>query len=494
MILGNGRPDPVQKNRMHVLVIGAGWAGLAAAIEATRLGHQATVLEASRAIGGRARALNVTLPDGTPTTLDNGQHILIGAYSQTLQLMREVGVDTGGALLRMPLTLRYPDGSGLTLPDWSKPWFAGLDVAAGIFQAKGWSLGDKLSLLRAADAWRRSGFACPAHYSVAQLCGGISTRVMADMIDPLVVSALNTPTERASASVFLTVMRDALFAPSPAQGSVHVAGSNMLLPRTDLGALLPTAAVQWLEKNGTQVRLGQRVSDLPSLLNNELLPQYSKGLKANLPDKYDAVIIATPAWEAARLVRSLAPTGALAGADASKHISDPMNHPLNAQLATQATAWASCTEALQHEAITTVYAHSATARLPQAVMALRSGGSRSNSGTAPQPAQFVFDRGALSGQAGVLAFVVSASRGDATTLERQVIAQGRAQLGLPDLQAIKTIVEKRATFACTPGLARPATRIARGVLACGDYVDGPYPATLEGAVRSGLAAARALAQ
>jgi hydroxysqualene dehydroxylase len=475
---------------MRVAVIGAGWAGLAAAVEATRLGHHTTVLEAARAIGGRARALNVTLSDGTPTTLDNGQHILIGAYSQTLQLMGELGVDTGSALLRMPLTLRYPDGTGLTLPDWSKPWFAGLDVAAGIFQAKGWSLGDKLSLLRAADAWRRSGFACPAHYSVAQLCRGITKRVMADMIDPLVVSALNTPTARASASVFLTVMRDALFAPSSAQGATQIAGSNMLLPRTDLGTLLPAAAVQWLEKNGTKVLLGQRVSDLPSLLKNELLPQYSKRLEVDLSYKYDAVIIATPAWEAARLVRSLAQSHA--------HTPGTAHADANAQLAAQAATWASCAEALQHEAITTVYAHSATARLPQAVMALRSSGdkssSSSNRSTTPQPAQFVFDRGALSGQAGVLAFVVSASNGNAATLEHQVIAQGRAQLGLPDLQPLKTIVEKRATFACTPGLVRPAMRIAKGVLACGDYVEGPYPATLEGAVRSGLAAARALAQ
>ncbi len=476
--------------RKHVLVIGAGWAGLAAAVEATRLGHHATVLEAARAIGGRARALSVTLPDGTQTTLDNGQHILIGAYSQTLQLMREVGVDTGTALLRMPLTLRYPDGSGLTLPDWSKPWFAGLDVAAGIFQAKGWSLGDKLALLRTADAWRRAGFACPAHYSVAQVCSGITQRVMADMIDPLVVSALNTPTERASASVFLTVMRDALFAPSSAssytQGAAPIAGSNMLLPRTDLGALFPTAAVQWLEKNGAHVLLGQRVSDLPLLLNNELLPRYSKGLEADLTTKYDAVIIATPAWEAARLVRSLVP--------ASTQAPDPAHAQVNAPLAAQ-TAWASCAEALQHEAITTVYAHSATARLPQAVMALRShSDSSSSNSSVQQPAQFVFDRGALSGQAGVLAFVVSASKGDAATLEQQVIAQGRAQLGLADLQPLKTIVEKRATFACTPGLKRPTMRIATGVLACGDYVEGPYPATLEGAVRSGLAAAQALGQ
>jgi hydroxysqualene dehydroxylase len=464
MILGNGRPDPVR-----VLIVGAGWAGLAAAVEATRLGHHATVIEAARALGGRARALNVTLPNGTQATLDNGQHILIGAYSETLQLMRDVGVDIDKALLRLPLTLRYPDGSGLTLPDWQRPWFAGLDVAAGIVQAKGWSLGDKLSLLRAADAWRRSGFSCPAHYNVAQLCEGITQRVMLEMIDPLVVSALNTPTERASATVFLRVMRDALFAPSPsATGTVQaatqpIAGSNMLLPRADLGSLFPVAAARWLGQNGVTIKLGEHLKQLPLLQKKELLTQYSIGLEANTPTKYDAVILATTAWEAARLVRSLAGNSA-------------------------AQQWASSAEALQNEAITTVYAHSASARLAAPVIALRS--------NAQQPAQFVFDRGALhgpaSGQQGLLAFLVSASTGDAATLEQQVLAQGRDQLGLTDLQAVKTIVEKRATFACTPGLLRPAMQIADGLLACGDYIDGPYPATLEGAVRSGLAAAHAL--
>jgi hypothetical protein len=76
-------------------------------------------------------------------------------------------------------------------------------------------------------------------------------------------------------------------------------------------------------------------------------------------------------------------------------------------------------------------------------------------------------------------------------LQAQVLTQARAQLGLL-LQAVQTIVEKRATFACTPGLLRPAQEIAPGLLVCGDYVVGPYPATLEGAVRSALLAVQAL--
>ena len=107
----------------------------------------------------------------------------------------------------------------------------------------------------------------------------------------------------------------------------------------------------------------------------------------------------------------------------------------------------------------------------------------------PAPAQFVFDRGQLGGPQGLLAFVVSASTGERETLQAQVLTQAKQQLGLT-LQAVQTIVEKRATFACTPGLLRPAQKIATGLVVCGDYVDGPYPATLEGAVRSAMAAVK----
>jgi hypothetical protein len=111
--------------------------------------------------------------------------------------------------------------------------------------------------------------------------------------------------------------------------------------------------------------------------------------------------------------------------------------------------------------------------------------------TTAYPAQFVFDRGQLDGSHGLLAFVVSAAQGDRATLEAQVLAQAKTQLGLSP-QAVKTVVEKRATFACTPGLQRPHAQVIPGLVACGDYVAGHYPATLEGAVRSGVSAAQSL--
>jgi hydroxysqualene dehydroxylase len=430
---------------MKVLIAGAGWAGLACAIELTKAGHQVTVIEASRHLGGRARALEVQLPDSSQATLDNGQHILIGAYSETLRLMREVGVNPQEVLHRIPLTLRFPDGDALVLPDWRNPPIKGLDVAWGVLNAHGWSWADKLTLLRAAALWRIKGFQCAQHESVATLCQGITAPVMQMLIEPLCVSALNTPADRASGQVFLRILKDSLFAST----NGDMGSSNLLLPKTDLGSLFPQAAGAWLKQRGCDVRLGERLTRIESLSNSEHAAHISCRGEADFIQRYDVIVIATSPTEAARIAR------------ASGH-----------------TAWADTAEALQHEAIATVYAYAKDAKLPCPIMALKS--------SVTAPAQFVFDRGTFTGHQGILAFVVSASQGDAATIEQQVISQGREQLRMPQLQALQTITDKRATFACTPGLQRPKAEIAPGIIACGDYVQGPYPSTLEGAVRSGL--------
>ena len=422
---------------MKVAIVGGGWAGLAAAVQATQAGHAVSLYEASRTLGGRARSLPVALPGGGITVLDNGQHILIGAYVETLALMHQVGVDPAQVLLALPLTLRFPDGDGLALPRWPAP----LDAAWGIATARGWQARDKLSLLRASAAWQRAGFVCAPELSVADLCRGLGARVLADLVEPLCVAALNTPAARSSGQVFLRVLRDALFG----KGYGGWGGSNLLLPRRDLGQLLPQAAHAWLGGHGAQVLSGQRV---------QAVEPAGTGWRLDGQD-FDAVILACPPWEAARLVQA-------AGAS---------------------TTWHARCAALQHEAIATVYA-TGGGRLPLPMLALRS--------TAAFPAQFVFDRGQLGGPDGLLAFVVSASSLERETLQQQVMAQAAA-LGWTGLQPLQTVVEKRATFACTPGLQRPSTAIARGLLACGDYVQGPYPATLEGAVRSARTAVAALA-
>jgi len=390
------------------------------------------------------------LPDGTPMALDNGQHILIGAYAETLQLMRTVGVTPAQVLLDMPMALRFPDGQGIRFPNWRTP----LDALCGILSARGWSLADKWSLLRAAVSWQHQGFVCDASLSVASLCHALTPRILAELIEPLCVSALNTPADQASARVFLRVLGDALFG---APG-----GSHLLLPTTDLGALLPQAAASWLRQRSGQVLLGARVDGLQRKGTQWQLTGAGIGQVADTV--FDAVIWATSASNAALALMKY-------GHSAPENISSAV------------ARWAQDTQALQFEAIATVYAWGANARLELPMLTLRS--------NTAHPAQFVFDRAALGGPAGLLAFVVSAAQGDRATLQAQVLAQAKAQLGLT-LQPVQTVVEKRATFACTPGLKRPTQAIAPGLLACGDYVDGPYPATLEGAVRSGRHAAQAL--
>lgn len=424
---------------LKVAVVGAGWAGLAAAVAATRAGHAVTVLEAARTPGGRARALPATLPDGTSTLLDNGQHILIGAYRDTLALMRQVGVDPEAVLQRLPLSLVHPDGSGLRVPAGPAP----LNLMLGVLRANGWTWRDKLSLLRTALRWRWQGFQCPDTHTVADVGRSLSPRVWSTLVAPLCVSALNTPAERASGQVFLRVLQDSLFA--------GPGGADLLLPRADLGALLPDAAVAWLGQHGARVVLGHRVARLATGPDQRWAVD---------DEVFDRVLLACPAHEAARLVAALVSSS-----------------PAMA-------AWAGTAAALPHEAIATVYTHAPNARLDEPLLALRSGPDA--------PAQFVFDRGQLGGPAGLWAWVVSASQGDRAALQAQVLAQAATQLGRHGLVAVQTVVEKRATFACTPALLRPGMAVAPGVLACGDFVAGPYPATLEGAVRSGWAAAAAL--
>jgi squalene-associated FAD-dependent desaturase len=427
----------------RVAVIGAGWAGLAAAVTAVQQGQQVSLFEASRHWGGRARSLPPETPNAAP--LDNGQHILIGAYQQTLALMKTVGVAVDQVVWRMPLNLKDASGRGLSLPKLPFP----LNLIWGIAMAKGWQTSDKWSLLKTAARWQRMQFECAPEFTVRDVCVGLSTRIWQDLIDPLCVSALNTPADQASGTVFLRVLKDAILGPP---GS-----SDLLLPRIDLGEIFPHAAVRWLESKGTTCKPGTRIEKL-TLHEDDAKVWQINGLS------FDHLIIATPPWDAANLLAPLNP------------------------------AWADIASSMSHEAIATVYVQApANFKLPQPMLALQSNDDA--------PAQFVFDRGQMilnQNTPGLLAFVVSASQETKQALELKVLQQahdlidalhGKTQRDLA-IELVQTVIEKRATFACTPALQRPTANPFKGVTVCGDYVAGPYPATLEGAVMSGREAGR----
>ena len=201
---------------------------MAAAVTACDAGHRVNLYEASSSLGGRARSLAQTVNN---QPLDNGQHILIGAYSATLGLMQRVGLDPSALLLRLPLDVRFANHRGLVLPNWPAPWHA----LWGILNASGWSVRDKWSLLKACVAWQLNGFTCPQNWTVTELMHhhNVCERVVHELIEPLCLSALNTPMAQASGAVFLRVLHDALMG---GPGS-----SDLLIPKVDLHQLLPQA-------------------------------------------------------------------------------------------------------------------------------------------------------------------------------------------------------------------------------------------------------------
>lgn len=418
----------------RLAVVGGGWAGLAAAVEAVARGHAVTLYEMAPQCGGRARS---TARGG----LDNGQHILIGAYRDTLRLMQRVGVNPRRVLQRLPLTLQMSDGRALRLP--AGP--AGPAFVWAVLRCPAWTWRERLALLVQASRWAADGFTCDPALSVDTLCASLPQAVRSLLVDPLCVAALNTPAPEASAHVFLRVLHDGLFGGPGA--------SDLLLPCRPLQELLPRPAEAWLRRHGALVRTGHRVVQLS---------RADSGWSVD-GDVHDHVVLACTAREAARLVR-----------------------PWSAE-------WAAAADSLSFEPIVTVWIQHHGLRTSAPMLVLPEGPGA--------PAQFVFDHGAISGHHGLLACVVSGAarwvdaglEATAQAVLAQVHSAFPAANGAPvTARVVAVVAERRATFRCTPALLRPRARITHHLWAAGDYIDGPYPATLEGAVRSGITAAAAV--
>lgn len=445
------------KSAKKIAVIGAGWAGCTAAVVLAEQGHQVSLIEASRSLGGRARKVEMN-----GYALDNGQHILLGAYTATLTMLRKIGIDIEKTLLRLPLQMCYPknsQGMHFVAPKLPAP----LHLLFALLRAKGLSREDKLSLARFSTTARWMGWQLNQDCSVSELLQRFeqTERLCKLMWIPLCIAALNTPPERASANIFLNVLRDSLGA--------NRAASDMLLPRIDLSALLPQAAAAFIQQHGGEVITGVSVKKLTQ--HADLSWRLATGTgNQTTATKWDAVIIATDPHHAQRLLNDTSTAGATAPPVVDTDIS--------------------------YEPITTCYLQYQTdVSLPRPFFALIDDASSKKWG------QFVFDRGQLHPeQKGLMAVVVSASS-HALELNHADLAADIAQQLAKDFQSTdlatpvwhQVISEKRATFSCTPALKRPTNQTGiAGLLIAGDYTDGDYPATLEAAVRSGEKAAQEL--
>ena len=440
-----------------VAIVGAGWAGCAAAVTLADAGVPVTVYEAGPVPGGRARRVERA---GLP--LDNGQHVLLGAYTATLALIARVHGEAAARaqFVRRPLSVvpfarGAPDALRLAVP--RLPGRLGLLL--GLLGARGLSWAERTANLRWFIALQRTGFRRPAGESVARMLAPLPPRVARLLWEPLCIAALNTPAASASAQVFANVLREAF---AGARGA-----ADFLLPANDLTAMFPEAAARYVAARGGRVRTGERA---------QVVAAARAGVTVAAEGRAVAAAAAIVAVGPHQLRQAFAPEALAA------------HPPLPAAIDALA--------GLAYEPIATVWlGYSTPLALPAPMLRLDDA-----------PGQWVFDRPDILARAGpgsprlaqLLSVVISASgphtalAGDALT--RAVDAQlRRLDPALPPNAWTQAIVEKRATYACTRARPRPAgPRLAPGVYVAGDYVDAELPATLEAAVRSGVAAATAL--
>ena len=424
---------------MKIAVIGGGYAGMAAAVALADRSIAVSVFESARHLGGRARGVSYH-----DTLLDNGQHLLLGCYRQTLRMIEKVGGNPEEDFLSLMLQLDLHGEFSLIAPRLPAPFH----LLVALLRAKGLTMSARLSAVRFMLILRRMNFRLPDDMTVAEMLAqhGQGEDLSMKLWEPLCIAALNTPIHKASAQVLLNVLRDAL--------NKTRADSDMLLPRISLTELFPQRAADYVEQHGGIMHIGCGVEALRPL---EDCIEITSALGT---EKFSHVICAAPPVVASRLLHRIA---ALA----------------------ETVAQIDC---LEHQPIYTVYMqYPAHVALPQPMLGLHQ-----------RYSQWLFDKGRIAGQHGLLAAVISAEgihqELSHEELAQKVIAELREEFGISGQpQWYKVIAEKRATFCCSPNLLRPSqqTPLPRLLLA-GDYTAGDYPATLEGAVMSGLKCAKAL--
>lgn len=423
----------------RVAVIGAGWAGAAAALSLARAGRTVTVFEATKTVGGRARVVD---KDGR--RFDNGQHLLLGAYERCLALIGSLHRSIDDAILRVPLGLNTAPNLASPLRMQAPNVAAPLHLLLAISTARGLSVSDKFSALVWAAQQLRGRLICDSA-TVSEIIAQQPESARCLLWEPLCIAALNTLPDVASARVFVEVLRRAFTGDN--------AASDLIIPRVDLSRLLPEPAIAEVLKLGGEIQCASPVLSIS---------QNSASVRVAVREdsrEFDHVVIATGPQHVARLLNDERTTLGIARA-----LSE-----------------------LQYEPITTIHFEFGwvTPSVTTGMLMLDA-----------DPGQWLFWQQLLNGHWRASVVISAHHRTQSEPeLATATLAQLRRSYQLPEPVWHIVVTEKRATYACTPDQTRILTALPKrigNVLFAGDWCYPELPATLEAAVISGEQAAQSI--
>lgn len=425
-----------------VIIIGAGWAGLAAAADLCHHGIPVRLVEAAAHIGGRARRV---YHGGRP--LDTGQHLFLGAFRETLALLQQIGVSEASVFERMPLQLCIRSAHrDIRVKLGNHP--APLHLVRGLQNLSGVSLSERFRAVGLGVSLARHRFSMGEDMCVADWLGQNhqSPALIHGIWEPLCRATLNTPAREASAEVFLRVLHDAFLR--------RREDSDLLIPRTDLSSILPDPAAAFIRAHGGSIEVDTQVTGLEIDQGSVTGVSTAAGTLAA-----DRIIIAVPSGVCREL---------LSPHQAFRVITGKLG---------SLTTTPICTVYLE-------YPRPVTLDAPFV-------------GIVNGTPYWIFDR-TRQNQPNIIAVVISGA-GPHTEMNDDALVQ---QVGeklthyyphWPAPESRTVIRDSAATFACRTGInaVRPGNATpVQGCWLAGDYTATGYPATLEGAVKSGREAAR----
>jgi len=241
-------------HKSHVAIIGGGCAGLSAAAALVDRGYTVTLFEAGSQLGGRARTVAVET-NGLLHLLDNGQHILLGAYQETLALLKKIGVNRKKAFLRIPLQINMQSGTAKSV--FSLKSFnllpAPFNLLFGLLFCRGISFKERMAALKFMQGLKNTQYQIVRDLPLERFLINQhqSKRLISFLWEPLCLAALNTPVHKASTRIFLNVLRDTF--------SGNKKNSDFLLPRLDLSRIISEPLSHYIQTKGGIIKLNQRV-------------------------------------------------------------------------------------------------------------------------------------------------------------------------------------------------------------------------------------------